>query len=72
LINTCQQIGIHLSIDFFLPFELILIILLVALIGAIYVARQKGNNLFLKLAIQIKVKFYPIRFRSILFQYVEY
>ncbi|PXX89513.1 NADH-quinone oxidoreductase subunit J, partial [Marinifilum breve] len=34
------QIGIHLSTDFFLPFELISIILLVALIGAITVARQ--------------------------------
>jgi len=36
LISTSQQIGIHLSIDFFLPFELISIILLVALIGAIF------------------------------------
>nr|YP_009501371.1 NADH-plastoquinone oxidoreductase subunit 6 [Passiflora oerstedii]YP_009671585.1 NADH-plastoquinone oxidoreductase subunit 6 [Passiflora menispermifolia]YP_010006980.1 NdhG [Passiflora edmundoi]YP_010007132.1 NdhG [Passiflora loefgrenii]AXB37939.1 NADH-plastoquinone oxidoreductase subunit 6 [Passiflora oerstedii]QCX30841.1 NADH-plastoquinone oxidoreductase subunit 6 [Passiflora menispermifolia]QNR05747.1 NdhG [Passiflora edmundoi]QNR05899.1 NdhG [Passiflora loefgrenii] len=40
LINTGQQIGIHLSTDFFLPFEFISIILLVALIGAITVARQ--------------------------------
>nr|YP_009568337.1 NADH-plastoquinone oxidoreductase subunit 6 [Plumbago auriculata]ADD31347.1 NADH-plastoquinone oxidoreductase subunit 6 protein [Plumbago auriculata]QBC69221.1 NADH-plastoquinone oxidoreductase subunit 6 [Plumbago auriculata]QBE86619.1 NADH-plastoquinone oxidoreductase subunit 6 [Plumbago auriculata] len=40
LINNSQQIGIHLSTDFFLPFELISIILLVALIGAITVARQ--------------------------------
>nr|YP_009568921.1 NADH-plastoquinone oxidoreductase subunit 6 [Physena sessiliflora]YP_009569425.1 NADH-plastoquinone oxidoreductase subunit 6 [Physena madagascariensis]QBC68898.1 NADH-plastoquinone oxidoreductase subunit 6 [Physena madagascariensis]QBC68972.1 NADH-plastoquinone oxidoreductase subunit 6 [Physena sessiliflora] len=40
LINNSQQIGIHLSTDFFLPFELISIILLVALIGAIAVARQ--------------------------------
>nr|UGN11131.1 NADH-plastoquinone oxidoreductase subunit 6 [Sclerolaena napiformis]UGN11216.1 NADH-plastoquinone oxidoreductase subunit 6 [Sclerolaena napiformis] len=40
LINASQQIGIHLSTDFFLPFELISIILLVALIGAIAVARQ--------------------------------
>ncbi|KAL2938639.1 NAD(P)H-quinone oxidoreductase subunit 6 chloroplastic [Bienertia sinuspersici] len=40
LINTSQQIGIHLSTDFFLSFELISIILLVALIGAIVVARQ--------------------------------
>ena len=40
LISNSQQIGIHLSIDFFLPFELISIILLVALIGAIAVARQ--------------------------------
>nr|QEL51340.1 NADH dehydrogenase subunit 6 [Tamarix chinensis] len=39
LINNSQQIGIHLSTDFFLPFELISIILLVALIGAIAVAR---------------------------------
>nr|YP_009630943.1 NADH dehydrogenase subunit 6 [Bongardia chrysogonum]QBZ77359.1 NADH dehydrogenase subunit 6 [Bongardia chrysogonum]QWC55194.1 NADH-plastoquinone oxidoreductase subunit 6 [Bongardia chrysogonum] len=40
LLNTGQQIGIHLSTDFFLPFELISIILLVALIGAIAMARQ--------------------------------
>nr|QGQ56204.1 NADH dehydrogenase subunit 6 [Monimopetalum chinense] len=40
LITNSQQIGIHLSTDFFLPFELISIILLVALIGAIAVARQ--------------------------------
>ncbi|RTZ11866.1 NADH-quinone oxidoreductase subunit J, partial [Vibrio aquaticus] len=40
LISNSQQIGIHLSTDFFLPFELISIILLVALIGAITVARQ--------------------------------
>nr|QFV18281.1 NADH dehydrogenase subunit 6 [Halerpestes sarmentosa] len=40
LINNGQQIGIHLSTDFFLPFELISIILLVALIGAISMARQ--------------------------------
>nr|YP_010159022.1 NADH-plastoquinone oxidoreductase subunit 6 [Austrosteenisia blackii]QRG31302.1 NADH-plastoquinone oxidoreductase subunit 6 [Austrosteenisia blackii] len=40
LISTSQQIGIHLSTDFFLPFELISIILLVALIGAIVMARQ--------------------------------
>nr|QBE86956.1 NADH-plastoquinone oxidoreductase subunit 6 [Ancistrocladus congolensis] len=40
LINNSQQIGIHLSTDFFLPFELISIILLIALIGAIAVARQ--------------------------------
>nr|QFQ45416.1 NADH-plastoquinone oxidoreductase subunit 6 [Tashiroea yaeyamensis] len=40
LIGNSQQIGIHLSTDFFLPFELISIILLVALIGAIVVARQ--------------------------------
>jgi len=40
LINNSQQIGIHLSTDFFLPFELISIILLVSLIGAIAVARQ--------------------------------
>nr|YP_010514193.1 NADH dehydrogenase subunit 6 [Strongylodon macrobotrys]UXL85846.1 NADH dehydrogenase subunit 6 [Strongylodon macrobotrys] len=39
-ISTNQQIGIHLSTDFFLPFELISIIILVALIGAIVVARQ--------------------------------
>ena len=40
LTSTSQQIGIHLLTDFFLPFELISIILLVALIGAIFVARQ--------------------------------
>nr|YP_010499557.1 NADH-plastoquinone oxidoreductase subunit 6 [Balanites aegyptiaca]UWT58779.1 NADH-plastoquinone oxidoreductase subunit 6 [Balanites aegyptiaca] len=40
LISNSQQIGIHLSTDFFLPFELISIILLVALIGAIAAARQ--------------------------------
>ncbi|KAL6320105.1 hypothetical protein AAG906_004614 [Vitis piasezkii] len=40
LISNSQQIGIHLSTDFFIPFELISIILLVALIGAIVVARQ--------------------------------
>lgn len=40
LISNSQQIGIHLSTDFFLPFELISLILLVALIGAIVVARQ--------------------------------
>jgi len=39
-IGNSQQIGIHLSTDFFLPFELISIILLVSLIGAIAVARQ--------------------------------
>nr|QJQ73907.1 NADH dehydrogenase subunit 6 [Rotheca serrata]QVL26562.1 NADH-plastoquinone oxidoreductase subunit 6 [Rotheca serrata] len=40
LISNSQQIGIHLATDFFLPFELISIILLVALIGAISIARQ--------------------------------
>nr|YP_010709494.1 NADH-plastoquinone oxidoreductase subunit 6 [Polygala subopposita]WCR63167.1 NADH-plastoquinone oxidoreductase subunit 6 [Polygala subopposita] len=40
LINNSQQIGIHLSTDFFLSFEFISIILLIALIGAIIVARQ--------------------------------
>nr|QBX02038.1 NADH dehydrogenase subunit G [Pelargonium hirtipetalum]QBX02049.1 NADH dehydrogenase subunit G [Pelargonium leipoldtii] len=40
LISNSQQLGIHLSTDFFLPFELISIILLVALLGAISVARQ--------------------------------
>nr|YP_010273510.1 NADH-plastoquinone oxidoreductase subunit 6 [Calystegia soldanella]YP_011017280.1 NADH-plastoquinone oxidoreductase subunit 6 [Calystegia hederacea]UKO31918.1 NADH-plastoquinone oxidoreductase subunit 6 [Calystegia soldanella]WQF68943.1 NADH-plastoquinone oxidoreductase subunit 6 [Calystegia hederacea]BDR61537.1 NADH-plastoquinone oxidoreductase subunit 6 [Calystegia soldanella] len=40
LLSNSQQIGIHLSTDFFLPFEFISIILLVALIGAIVVARQ--------------------------------
>lgn len=40
LISNSQQIGIHLSTDFFIPFEFISIILLVGLIGAIAVARQ--------------------------------
>nr|YP_010624076.1 NADH-plastoquinone oxidoreductase subunit 6 [Goniothalamus tamirensis]YP_010624087.1 NADH-plastoquinone oxidoreductase subunit 6 [Goniothalamus tamirensis]WBF98362.1 NADH-plastoquinone oxidoreductase subunit 6 [Goniothalamus tamirensis]WBF98373.1 NADH-plastoquinone oxidoreductase subunit 6 [Goniothalamus tamirensis] len=40
LTSSVQQIGIHLSTDFYLPFELISIILLVALIGAIATARQ--------------------------------
>nr|YP_010223064.1 NADH dehydrogenase subunit G [Salix triandroides]YP_010593643.1 NADH dehydrogenase subunit G [Salix triandra]UGB89502.1 NADH-plastoquinone oxidoreductase subunit 6 [Salix kochiana]QJE37171.1 NADH-plastoquinone oxidoreductase subunit 6 [Salix triandra]QUT12827.1 NADH-plastoquinone oxidoreductase subunit 6 [Salix triandra]UCJ02665.1 NADH dehydrogenase subunit G [Salix triandroides]WAI96753.1 NADH dehydrogenase subunit G [Salix triandra] len=40
LVSTGQQIGIHLATDFFLPFEFISIILLVALIGAIATARQ--------------------------------
>nr|AKZ30800.1 NADH dehydrogenase subunit 6 [Goodenia tripartita] len=40
LISNSQQIGIHLSTDFFLPFEFISIILLVTLIGAITFARQ--------------------------------
>nr|QBX02005.1 NADH dehydrogenase subunit G [Pelargonium bowkeri]QBX02054.1 NADH dehydrogenase subunit G [Pelargonium luridum] len=40
LISNSQQLGIHLSTDFFLPFELISIVLLVALLGAISVARQ--------------------------------
>nr|YP_010395927.1 NADH-plastoquinone oxidoreductase subunit 6 [Uncaria scandens]UQJ74004.1 NADH-plastoquinone oxidoreductase subunit 6 [Uncaria scandens]USG59347.1 NADH-plastoquinone oxidoreductase subunit 6 [Uncaria scandens] len=40
LITNSQQIGVHLSTDFFLPFELVSIILLVALIGAIALARQ--------------------------------
>ncbi|RYR03499.1 hypothetical protein Ahy_B06g082486 [Arachis hypogaea] len=35
LISTSQQIGVHLSTDFFLPFELISIILLAALIAAL-------------------------------------
>nr|YP_010121322.1 NADH dehydrogenase subunit G [Sisyrinchium angustifolium]QRC77937.1 NADH dehydrogenase subunit G [Sisyrinchium angustifolium]WDW31792.1 NADH dehydrogenase subunit G [Sisyrinchium angustifolium] len=40
LISNVQQIGIHLSTDFYLPFEFISIILLVSLIGAITMARQ--------------------------------
>nr|UCU57580.1 NADH dehydrogenase subunit 6 [Hypericum ascyron] len=40
LISNGQQVGIHLSTDFFLPFEFISIILLIALIGAITMARQ--------------------------------
>lgn len=40
LVSNGQQIGIHLATDFFLPFEFISIILLVALIGAIAMARQ--------------------------------
>ncbi|KAL3648429.1 hypothetical protein CASFOL_007853 [Castilleja foliolosa] len=37
LLSNSQQIGIHLSTDFFLPFELISIILLVALIGVYFI-----------------------------------
>nr|YP_009449942.1 NADH-plastoquinone oxidoreductase subunit 6 [Burmannia coelestis]ANK36139.1 NADH-plastoquinone oxidoreductase subunit 6 [Burmannia coelestis] len=40
LLSNVQQIGIHLSTNFYLPFELISIILLVSLIGAITMARQ--------------------------------
>nr|YP_010132215.1 NADH dehydrogenase subunit 6 [Stemona tuberosa]AKR80763.1 NADH-plastoquinone oxidoreductase subunit 6 [Stemona tuberosa]QQD89949.1 NADH dehydrogenase subunit 6 [Stemona tuberosa]UYC32682.1 NADH dehydrogenase subunit 6 [Stemona tuberosa]WAN88645.1 NADH-plastoquinone oxidoreductase subunit 6 [Stemona tuberosa] len=40
LISNVQKIGIRLSTDFYLPFELISIILLVSLIGAITMARQ--------------------------------
>ncbi|KAI3945944.1 hypothetical protein MKW92_039936 [Papaver armeniacum] len=40
LINKGQLIGIHLSTNFFLHFELISIILLVSLIGVIAMARQ--------------------------------
>jgi len=40
LISNGQQVGIHLSTDFFLPFEFISIMLLIALIGAITMARQ--------------------------------
>ncbi|KAL2896115.1 NAD(P)H-quinone oxidoreductase subunit 6 chloroplastic [Bienertia sinuspersici] len=44
LINTSQQIGIHLSTDYFLSFELISIILLVALIGAIAIDKELVND----------------------------
>nr|YP_010483691.1 NADH dehydrogenase subunit G [Piper austrosinense]UVV35801.1 NADH dehydrogenase subunit G [Piper austrosinense] len=40
LLSNVQQIGIHLVTYFILPFELISIVLLVALIGAIAMARQ--------------------------------
>uniref|UniRef100_UPI0030FEB639 NADH dehydrogenase subunit 6 n=1 Tax=Zippelia begoniifolia TaxID=126646 RepID=UPI0030FEB639 len=40
LLSNVQQIGIHLVTDFFLPFELISIVLLVSLIGVIAMARQ--------------------------------
>ncbi|KAM0954142.1 NAD(P)H-quinone oxidoreductase subunit 6 [Dioscorea sansibarensis] len=40
LISNVQQIGIHLSTNFYLPFELISIILSISLIGAITMARQ--------------------------------
>nr|WKF50390.1 NADH-plastoquinone oxidoreductase subunit 6 [Iris rutherfordii] len=40
LLSNVQQIGIHLSTDFYLPFEFLSIILLVSLIGAITMARQ--------------------------------
>uniref|UniRef100_A0A3Q7EV23 NAD(P)H-quinone oxidoreductase subunit 6, chloroplastic n=1 Tax=Solanum lycopersicum TaxID=4081 RepID=A0A3Q7EV23_SOLLC len=39
-LSNSQQIGINLSTDFFLPFQIISIILLDALIGSIFVARQ--------------------------------
>ncbi|XP_057827962.2 NAD(P)H-quinone oxidoreductase subunit I, chloroplastic-like [Cryptomeria japonica] len=41
LTNNIQRIGVHLSTDFFLPFELISIILLVTLIGTITIARRE-------------------------------
>lgn len=41
LTNNIQCIGAHLSTDFFLPFELISLILLIALIGAITIARRE-------------------------------
>ncbi|CAN6462607.1 unnamed protein product [Victoria cruziana] len=41
LTSNVQQIGIHLSIYFYLPFELISIILLVSLVGAIAMARRE-------------------------------
>uniref|UniRef100_A0A453PWW6 NAD(P)H-quinone oxidoreductase subunit 6, chloroplastic n=1 Tax=Aegilops tauschii subsp. strangulata TaxID=200361 RepID=A0A453PWW6_AEGTS len=40
LINNVQQIGIHLATDFYLPFELVSVILLASLIRAIIMARQ--------------------------------
>uniref|UniRef100_UPI0030FEB55C NADH dehydrogenase subunit 6 n=1 Tax=Peperomia griseoargentea TaxID=69412 RepID=UPI0030FEB55C len=40
LLSNVQQIGIRLVTDLFLPFELISIVLLFALIGAIAMARQ--------------------------------
>jgi len=36
-----QRIGVHLSTDFILPFELISIILLITLVGAITMARRE-------------------------------
>nr|UWM93533.1 NADH dehydrogenase subunit G [Renanthera citrina] len=39
-ISNVQQIGIHLSTDFSLPFKLIYLILLLSLIGAITMAHQ--------------------------------
>ncbi|WP_407943280.1 NADH-quinone oxidoreductase subunit J [Mangrovicoccus ximenensis] len=44
--NNVQQIGIHLATDFYLPFELISIILLVSLIGAITMALLPGSPRF--------------------------
>ncbi|WP_425249442.1 NADH-quinone oxidoreductase subunit J [Enterobacter hormaechei] len=41
LTNNIQRIGAHLSTDFLLPFELISLILLIALIGAITIARRE-------------------------------
>nr|YP_009517020.1 NADH dehydrogenase subunit 6 [Cabomba furcata]AYE68064.1 NADH dehydrogenase subunit 6 [Cabomba furcata] len=44
LTSNVQQIGIHLSTDFYLPFELISIILLVSLVGAIAMARREMDT----------------------------
>lgn len=41
LTNNVQRIGFHLLTDFSLPFELLSIILLVALVGAITIARRE-------------------------------
>nr|AEQ37166.1 NADH dehydrogenase subunit 6 [Ginkgo biloba] len=41
LTNNIQRIGVHLSTDFILPFELISIILLITLVGAITMARRE-------------------------------
>nr|YP_010038170.1 NADH-plastoquinone oxidoreductase subunit 6 [Trithuria lanterna]YP_010038179.1 NADH-plastoquinone oxidoreductase subunit 6 [Trithuria lanterna]QII42282.1 NADH-plastoquinone oxidoreductase subunit 6 [Trithuria lanterna]QII42291.1 NADH-plastoquinone oxidoreductase subunit 6 [Trithuria lanterna] len=46
LTSNVQRIGIHLSTDFYLPFELVSIILLVSLVGAISMARREGRNTY--------------------------
>nr|YP_009258801.1 subunit 6 of NADH-plastoquinone oxidoreductase [Cylindrocystis brebissonii]ANI25843.1 subunit 6 of NADH-plastoquinone oxidoreductase [Cylindrocystis brebissonii] len=39
--NTVQKLGFHLLTDFLLPFELLSLLLLVALLGAITIARKQ-------------------------------
>lgn len=46
LISNSQQIGIHLSTDFFIPFEFISLILLVALIGAMCYLNMEMHEWF--------------------------
>jgi len=42
-VNSTFEIGRHLMTDFVLPFELVSVLLLAALIGAIVIARREGN-----------------------------